>query len=153
DYLEAYAGHFQLQVRTGVRVDHVTREGERFVVTAGEQRFEASNVVVAMSTFQQQKIPSFANELDPSIVQIHSSTYRNLSQLREGGVLIVGAGNSGAEIAMEIIRTHPTWLAGRDVGHIPFRIESRLAPLLIRPLFRVVFHRVLSTATPIGRRA
>jgi putative flavoprotein involved in K+ transport len=140
-------------VRTGVRVDRLTREGERFVVTAGDQRFEAENVIVAMATFQQPKIPTFAAELDPDIVQLHSSAYRNLSQLREGGVLIVGAGNSGAEIAMEVARTHPTWLSGRDVGHIPFRVESWLAPLLVRPIFRVVFHRILSTATPIGRKA
>jgi putative flavoprotein involved in K+ transport len=153
DYLEAYAAHFQLPVRTGVKVDRLAREDERFVVTAGDQRFEADNVVVAMATFQQPKIPMFAAELDPDIVQLHSSAYRNPSQLREGGVLIVGAGNSGAEIALEVVRTHPIWLAGRDVGHIPFRVEGGAAQLLIRPLFRVVFHRVLSTATPIGRRA
>jgi putative flavoprotein involved in K+ transport len=153
DYLEAYAEHFQLPVRIGVRVNHLTREGERFVVTAGDKRFEGNNVVVAMATFQQPKIPTFASELDPNITQLHSSAYRSPSQLREGGVLIVGAGNSGAEIATEVVRTDPIWLAGRDVGHIPFRVEGGLARLLVRPLFRVVFHRILSTATPIGRKA
>jgi putative flavoprotein involved in K+ transport len=153
DYLEAYARHFQLPVRTGVKVDRLSREGERFVVMAGDQQFEASNVVVAMATFQQPRVPAFAAELASDIVQLHSSAYRNPSQLREGGVLIVGAGNSGAEIAMEVVRTHPTWLAGRDVGHIPFRIGGGAAQVLVRPLFRVVFHRVLSTATPIGRKA
>jgi putative flavoprotein involved in K+ transport len=152
-YLDAYAQHFQLPVRTGVKVDHLSREGDRFAVMAGDQRFEAENVVVAMATFQQPKIPTFAAELDPDIVQLHSSAYRNPTQLRDGGVLIVGAGNSGAEIAMEIIRTHPTWLAGRDVGHIPFRVDGSLAKLLVPSLFRVVFHRLLSTATPIGRKA
>lgn len=153
DYLIAYSQRFQLPVHSGVRVDHLSRQGERFVLSAGTQRFEADNVVVAMATFQQPRIPAFASALDSSIVQLHSSAYRNPSQLREGGVLIVGAGNSGAEIAMEVVRTHPTWLAGRNVGHIPFRIESGVARVLVRPLFRVVFHRVLSTATPIGRRA
>jgi putative flavoprotein involved in K+ transport len=84
---------------------------------------------------------------------LHSSAYRNLAQLRDGGVLIVGAGNSGAEIALEVVRTHPTWLAGRDVGHIPFRIEGGAAQLLARPLFRIVLHRLLTTDTPMGRRA
>jgi putative flavoprotein involved in K+ transport len=153
DYLEAYAARFQLPVRTGVRVDGLSRQDSHFVVMAGERRFEANNVVVAMANYQQPHIPTFATDLDPSIVQLHSSAYRNLAQLRAGGVLIVGAGNSGAEIAMEVARTHPTWLSGRDVGHIPFRIEGRAARLLVRPLFRVVFHRVLSTATPIGRKA
>jgi putative flavoprotein involved in K+ transport len=153
DYLEAYAARFQLPVRTGVRVDGLSRQDGHFVVMAGERQFEANNVVVAMANYQQPHIPTFATDLDPSIVQYHSSAYRNPTQLRAGGVLIVGAGNSGAEIAMEVARTHPTWLAGRDVGHIPFRIEGGAARLLVRPLFRVVFHRVLSMATPIGRKA
>jgi putative flavoprotein involved in K+ transport len=153
DYLEAYAAHFQLPVRTSVKVDRLSRQGKRFVVTAGDQRFEADNVVVAMGNYQQPRISAFAGELGPEIVQMHSSAYRNLAQLREGGVLLVGAGNSGAEIALEVVRTHPTWLAGRDVGHIPFRIESRVTPLVLRPLFRVVFHRVLTTDTPMGRTA
>jgi putative flavoprotein involved in K+ transport len=153
DYLETYAAQFQLPVRTGMRVDCLTWQGERFLVTAGERRFEANNVVVAMGNYQRPRIPAFAEALDPAIIQLHSSAYRSPSQLRNGGVLLVGAGNSGAEIAMEVVRTHPTWLAGRDVGHIPFRIESRVTPLVLRPLFRVIFHRVLTTDTPMGRRA
>ncbi|HEX2173814.1 MAG TPA: NAD(P)-binding domain-containing protein, partial [Dehalococcoidia bacterium] len=152
DYLEAYAARFELPVRTGVKVDHLTKQGDRFVVTAGNLRYEAENVVVAMANYQQPRIPSFAHELDPSIVQLHSSAYRNPSQLREGGVLIVGAGNSGSEIALETVRDHPTWMSGRDTGHVPFRIDGVAARLLIKPLFRVVFHRVLTVDTPIGRK-
>ena len=58
---------------------------------------------------------------------MHSSEYRDPSQLRPGGVLLVGAGNSGADIAMEVSKTHQTWLSGRDKGQVPIRIESRLA--------------------------
>ena len=152
DYLETYAAHFHLPVRTGVRVDCLRRQGERFVVMAGLGRYETENVVVAMANYQQPHLPAFAAELDPAIVQLHSSAYRNPSQLREGGVLIVGAGNSGAEIAMEVVRTHPTWLAGRDVGHIPVNIESEVAPLVVRPLFRILFHHIFTVDTPIGRR-
>jgi putative flavoprotein involved in K+ transport len=154
DYLEAYAAHFELPVRTGVRVNGLSRNGERFVVAAGGESFEADNVVVAMADFQRPKAPTFAGELDPSIVQLHSYEYRNPSQLRDGGVLIVGAGNSGAEISLEVSRTHPTWLSGRDTGHIPFRIEGVASRFLLAPLvLRFVFHRVLTTNTPIGRRA
>lgn len=153
DYLEAYAMRFQAPVRTGTRVDRLSRQENRFVVTAGDQRFEADNVVVAMGTFQQPHIPAFATDLDPGIVQMHSSAYRSPSQLREGDVLLVGAGNSGAEIAMEVVRWRLTWLSGRDVGHIPFRINGAAARLLVPPLFRLVFHRILSTATSIGRKA
>src|SRR5690606_7688145 len=78
--------------------------------------------------------------------------YRSPAQLRDGAVLIVGAGNSGAEIAIEVARTHPTKLAGRDTGQVPFRIDSRPARLILPVVFRLLFHRVLSVATPVGRR-
>lgn len=153
DYLEAYAVHFNLPVRSGVQVDSVSREGKRFVVAAGDQRYETHNVVIAMSSLQQPKIPAFASELDPGIMQMHSSTYKNPSQLRAGGVLLVGAGNSGAEIATELVRTHPVLIAGKNVGQIPFRTDSVLAKRIMVPLlFRFVFHRLLTVDTPIGRR-
>jgi putative flavoprotein involved in K+ transport len=84
---------------------------------------------------------------------LHSSEYRNPSQLRDGAVLIVGAGNSGSEIALEAARHHRTWMSGEDTGHILFRIEGTAARvLLIRLILRVVFHRVLTVSTPIGRK-
>jgi putative flavoprotein involved in K+ transport len=153
DYLEAYATRFQLPVRTGVRVDCLSRQGDRFVVTAGDQRFEAQHVVVAMANWQSPRVPPFAQALDPSIVQLHSSEYRNPTQLKEGGVLIVGAGNSGAEIALEVAKGHPTWMSGPDTGSIPFRIEGVAARLLlIRFVLRFLFHRVMTVKTPIGRK-
>jgi putative flavoprotein involved in K+ transport len=153
DYLEAYAAQFKLPVRAVVRVDCLSKQGDRFIVTAGDHRFKAKNVVVAMSNWQSPRVPPFAKELNPGIVQLHSSEYRNASQLQDGGVLIVGAGNSGGEIALEVARNHPTWLSGRDTGHIPFRIEGLVARLLlIRLVLRVLFHRVLTVNTPIGRK-
>lgn len=154
DYLESYAAKFKLPIRTGVKVDKVSRQGETFILTAGDRRFEAKNVVVAMADFQKPRIPAFASELDPRIIQLHSSDYRNPAQLREGGVLIAGVGNSGAEIANEVARSHPTWLAGKETGAFPFRIDGLAARLLFAPLlFRVVFHRVLTIKTPMGRKA
>ena len=154
DYLAGYAQRFGLPVRTGVRVDRVVREGDEYVVTAGSERWVARNVVVAMATYQAPKIPAFAAELDPDIVQLHSSEYRNPDQLRAGGVLVVGAGNSGAEIAVEVARSgHETWLSGRDTGHLPFRIEGTLARMIVPVIFRLVFHRLITVDTPIGRRA
>jgi putative flavoprotein involved in K+ transport len=153
DYLEAYAARFQLPVRTGVRVDRLRRDDGRFVVAAGDRSWAADNVVVAMSTFQVPRVPPFAAELDPAILQLHSSGYRRPSQLREGPTLVVGAGNSGAEIALELAGRHPTWLAGKESGHVPFRIEGAAARYVFQPLlFRVVGHRVLTVDTPIGRR-
>ena len=86
DYLESYAAHFGLPVQTGTVVNRLSREGDRYVVTAGERRFEAKQVVVAMATYQRRRIPDFAHELDPGITQLHSSEYRNVSQLQDGPV-------------------------------------------------------------------
>jgi putative flavoprotein involved in K+ transport len=153
DYLEKYASHFELPVRTGMRVERVRREGGRYVVTAGGQQITADQVVIAMATYQQPRLPECAASLDPAITQIHSSEYRNPGQLRSGDVLIVGAGNSGAEIAVELARTRRVFLSGRHPGHVPFRINGAAARVLLPFIFRVIFHRVLTVDTPLGRRA
>lgn len=153
DYLEAYASHFNLPVRTGVKVDILSREGNRFTISAGDQRFEADNVVVAMATFQKPHVPAFARDIDPGIRQIHSIDYRNPDQLRDGGVLIVGGGNSGAEIGIEVARGHQTWMSGRDTGHVPFRIEGVAARLiLIRLVLRGLYHHLITIDSPLGRK-
>jgi len=154
DYLERYAAHFQLPVKNGVRVDRLSREGDRYLVKAGALELEAAHVVVAMASYQGRKVPGFAKELSPDIVQLHSSDYKGPSQLKPGGVLLVGAANSGAEIAMETVAGgHPTWISGRDPGQVPFPIGKRWVHLFILPLlFRVVFHRILTVNTPMGRK-
>jgi len=152
DYLEAYAARFALPVRTGVKVDGVYRQRNRYVVTSNGRRFEAEHVVVAAGANQLPKVPAFAEDLDSSIVQLHSSKYRNASQLQEGAVLVVGAGNSGAEIAFEMSRTHPTCLSGKPPGQIPVRHGPTAARFFL-PVVRFVGHHVLILRTPIGRKA
>jgi putative flavoprotein involved in K+ transport len=154
DYLEGYARTFALPVRSGVRVDRLSRLGDKFLVVAGDKRVEAENVVVAMAHYQQPRVPHFAGQLDPRIVQLHSFEYRSPAQLRAGDVLVVGAGNSGAEIALETLKNgHRTSLAGTETGHVPFRIDGLAARLVLsRLVLRLVFHRILSIATPIGRK-
>jgi putative flavoprotein involved in K+ transport len=151
DYLEAYAARFDLPVRTRMTVDRLSKDGDRYVVLCGEHRFEANHVVVATGFYGKPAVPDFASELDPRIVQMHSSAYRDPSQLRPGGVLLVGAGNSGADIGLEVSRTHRTWLSGRDKGQIPVRIESRKARLAL-PLLWFVASHILTVKTPIGRK-
>jgi putative flavoprotein involved in K+ transport len=154
DYLESYAQDFELPVLNSVHVDRLTRHGAGFEVSAGERRFTSDQVVVAMGKSQSPKVPSFATQIAPEIVQLHSMEYRSPAQLRPGGVLLVGAGNSGAEIAKEVAQLQPTWLSGRSVGEIPFRVSSFLGLNLLAPLVvGFLFHRVLTVNTPIGRKA
>jgi len=153
DYLEAYAARFDLPVRNGQRIRRLTREQGRFVALTDDTRYESDNVIVAMADYQRARMPKFASELDDGIRQVHAAHYLNPGQLREGPVLIVGAANSGADIAMELAPNREVWLSGPDVGHMPFRIERRISQAVMVPLvLRVIFHRVLTVATPIGRR-
>lgn len=152
DFLAQYAARFKLPVRSGVRVDRLSRRGNVYLVEAGDLALEADNVVVAMANYQEPWIPDFAKDLDPSIVQIHSAHYRSPAQLRPGRVLLVGAGNSAAEIAKELAPRHEVFMSGRDTGQIPYRVDGLAGRLLlVRLTLRVVFMRVLTVNNPIGR--
>jgi putative flavoprotein involved in K+ transport len=137
DYLEAYAEHFGLPVRLKTRVDSLTREDRSYLVTSGSQRFAAAHVVVATGALQSPKLPDFATKLNPSILQLHSSHYRSPDQLQSGDVLIVGVGQSGAEIGREVAATRQTWLSGQARVHLPRFVLGRhifswLWPILSR---------------------
>jgi putative flavoprotein involved in K+ transport len=151
-YLEAYAERFALPVRTGVRVEALGRLGERYLVAAGDERFEAGHVVVACGPFQAPRTPSFATDLDPAIVQMHSADYRNPAQLREGPVLVVGAGNSGADVALDVASAHETFLSGEHPGHLPINTVG-LSGRLAFPLIWWTWTHVVHVGTPVGRKA
>ena len=80
---------------------------------------------MAAGAFQRPRVPAFATELDPAIRQLHSSDYRNPSQLADGPVLVVGLSHSGADLAHEIAATHPVIVSGKSHGQIPVPLESR----------------------------
>lgn len=152
DYLEGYAGRFNLPVQLGVRVDRLWQENGGYAVTANGKRWECTNVVVATGGCQSPRMPDFADQLEPSIVQLHSSGYRNPGQLQPGPVLVVGVGNSGAEIALDVSRTHSTTLAGKPSAELPVR-HGRTAARFVLPIVRFLGLRVLTLNTPIGRKA
>ena len=150
DYLEAYARNFRLPIRTGVKVDSLSKVGDRFEVVCADDSFFAENVVVASGGYHDPRIPPIASQLDEAIVQLHSSEYRNRTQLRDGGVLVVGAGNSGAEIALDVAGTHPVWLSGPDTGQEPTRAGS-IPDRLFTPVMWLGATR-LTVRTPVGRK-
>jgi putative flavoprotein involved in K+ transport len=151
DYLEAYAARFDLPVLSGVAADELRRENGHYVVCAGDVRFEADNVVVATGVFRKPYAPDFAGELDPGIAQLHSDDYRNLSQLQDGPVLVVGASHSGSDVAFEASAAHDVILCGPDTGQIPVPIESRRGRFFFRLLVLAGTH-LLTVDTPIGRK-
>ncbi|MFM0730686.1 NAD(P)/FAD-dependent oxidoreductase [Paraburkholderia sediminicola] len=105
DYFEAYARKFNAPIRTGVEVTKVVRNAGRpgFTVETTKGVIEANRVVVTTGPFQRPVIPPIAPEAG-KFTQIHSAEYRNPEQLPKGGVLVVGAGSSGVQIADELQR-------------------------------------------------
>ena len=152
DFLETYAKTMRLPVRSGIRVKALSTDGDQFVVDTTEETFRANNVIVAMADYQKPRTPEFAADLDSSIVQMHSSEYKNPTQLQDGPALIVGLGNSGADIAYETANTHPTIVSGTDNGAIPFFLEGWFGRHLGTRLIRLAMVKILNTSTPIGRR-
>jgi putative flavoprotein involved in K+ transport len=153
DYLKAYAARFELPVRTGVRVNQLrlSSTGHGYVVETDDEEIRARNVVVATGGFHHPRIPELANSLSGDILQMHSSDYRRPSQIREGPVLVVGAGQSGAEIALDLVEYHQVWLSGEDHGEEPARPGSA-ADRLIAPIMVFAATKVINVANPIGRK-
>ncbi|NND01396.1 MAG: NAD(P)-binding domain-containing protein [Acidimicrobiia bacterium] len=153
DFLEEYARAMELPVRSGVRVERVSRDGDDYLVATDRGSIRSRNVIIAMADYQKPKVPDFAGDLDSSIVQMHSTQYRNPAQLQDGPALIVGLGNSGADIAFDVAPTRHTMVAGKESGAVPFRIESWFGRNIGTRLVRFAMVRVLNTSTPIGRKA
>ena len=127
DYLQNYAKHFGAPVRTGVDIANLERVGHRYLLTSSSgERHRARCVVVATEAFGVPKIPNYATSLSRSISQIHSADYKNPASLAQGGVLVVGSGQSGAQIAEELYEAGKTvWLSVGNAGRRPRRYRGR----------------------------
>ena len=153
DYLENYAARFALPVRSGARVQTVTSEDGVFRVSTADEDYLAQNVVVATGAHRRPSVPTFAKDLSPDIRQLTSLGYRNPSQFAPGPVLVVGAANSGTDIALDAAAAgHDTYLAGRHPGQIPIDIDTRRGQRAT-PLVMFAFRHVLTLRTPMGRKA
>jgi putative flavoprotein involved in K+ transport len=125
DYLERYAAAFQLPVRLRSRVRKVQAIPGGYRVEMDEGSLEAPQVVIATGPFNLPRLPPFASELSPEVLQLHSSHYRNPAQLPEGDALVVGCGNSGAGIARELAAHHKVYLSLGRTGSMPRRVLGR----------------------------
>jgi putative flavoprotein involved in K+ transport len=126
DYLTAYAARFQLPVLLSTRVTGLEQIADGFAVHTTRGTLRARQVVVATGPFQRPVVPDVSGDLDPAVVQLHSSEYRNPGQLPPGSVVVVGAGNSGLQIADELADRHRVVLAvGRQSLQVPQRILGR----------------------------
>ena len=127
-YLENYVSRFQLPVRYGVHVQSVrpSSSGRGYVVETSVGRFDAPNVVIATGLYQKPKFPAFSADFPAEITQLHSDEYRNPQSLPDGAVLVVGSGQSGAQIAEELYRSgKKVYLSVSRAGRVPRRYRGK----------------------------
>jgi putative flavoprotein involved in K+ transport len=153
DYHEAYVRHAGLDVECGVSVTAVEPAAEgRWTVRTTRGAYDAAAVVVATGGETHPKVPDLAERLDPAIRQLHSSQYRDPGQLLPGPVLVVGLGQSGADIALELARAgHEVTTSGRVRAEVPVPIEG-VRGRLVFPVLWFAWNHVLTERTPVGRR-
>ena len=153
DYLERYADHFHLPVRTSARVTGATRDPDgrfRLELADGDEVF-ADRLIVTSGAHRRPVVPRFADELDPSIRQLHSIDYRGPEQFAQGPVLVVGAANSGTDVALDAARAgHSVTIAGRHPGHVPVDIDTPIGNLASRLFLRHL--RGITIDSEQGRR-
>lgn len=128
NYLERYAEEFDLPVELNTRVTGLRREHGEFILTTDTSDLSADYVVVATGANHHPNVPLVADATPNDIFSFHSSKYTNPSTLQSGDVLVVGAGNSGTQIATEITNddvNKRVWLVGPDRGQLPRRILGR----------------------------
>ena len=126
EYFDKYVERFRLPVHCGVNVVSVEKIGEKYAVRTSEKNYEAENVVIATGLYQSPRIPAFSVELPSSILQLHSMEYKNPSTLPEGAVLVVGTGQSGAQIAQELYQSgRKVYLSIGSAGRVPRRYRGK----------------------------
>ena len=125
-YFDDYVERFRLPVRCGVEVIRVEKRGDLYLVCTSEGDYEAENVVIATGLYQAPKVPKFSERIPPEILQIHSMEYKNPSLVPAGAVLVVGTGQSGAQIAEELYQSgRKVYLSIGSAGRVPRRYRGR----------------------------
>lgn len=122
DYVAAYARHFELPVRLNTAVTSLTRTETGYHLETTNGEYDADHVIVATGAYQNQYVPPVASGLADDVFQVHTGSYTNPRQLPAGTVVVVGAANSGAQIAIDLAGTHTVVLSqGSPLPHGPRR--------------------------------
>lgn len=114
DYLTQYAKAFSLPVKLQTMITKLEKDGDCFALSTSQGEYRSKQVIVATGPFHKPNIPDFSKFISDEVLQVHSSEYKNPYQLKSGTTVVVGAGNSGAQIAVELADGRDVYLS---VGH------------------------------------
>jgi putative flavoprotein involved in K+ transport len=126
DLLESYVAKFELPVRLNTTVTRLTRGDDRYTAETTTGTITAKQVVIATGPFQVPVIPALSKKFEPGLTQLHSSSYRGPDDLPDGRILVVGAANSGQQIALELAESRTVGIAvGQKLPTLPQRPLGR----------------------------
>ncbi|MGM7634286.1 flavin-containing monooxygenase [Bacillus sp. Hm123] len=126
EYLSAYTKTFALPICHNTTVQKLVQVKDGFQIITNQGDFFTKTVVVATGPFQKPFIPALSTSLSDDVLQLHSSQYKNATQLNEGSVLVVGGGNSGAQIAVELAKEREVYFSvGHQLKFLPLRLGRR----------------------------
>lgn len=126
EMLETYADRWQLPLQDQTEVKDVRRIGDRFQVTSTSGTVTADKVVIASGNLNVPRIPQIATKLPSSIHQIHGASYTRANALPQGGVVVVGCGDTGGQIAEELLeKGRQVYLSTGRNGRVPRRYRGR----------------------------
>ena len=125
-YLKKYVNKFEIPIKFHTEVINVQYKQNIFFIHTNQGDYKSKNLVIATGAFQTPIVPAFSKELSKDVFQIHSSQYKNPNQLKEGNVLVVGGGNSGAQIAVELSKEKETYLAiSKKITYLPLTFNNK----------------------------
>ncbi len=120
DYIKSFAKYIGSEIFTNENVNSISKENSHYRIVTNKRTIKANTVIIASGAFGDSYIPRINSELNKNILQIHSSEYKSVDKLPQGGVLVVGAGQSGAQIAEELLENgKETWLSVSKCGRRP----------------------------------
>ena len=120
DYIQSFAKYIGSKIYTNENVNSVSKENSEYAIVTTKRTIKTNKVIIASGAFGDSYIPEINSKLNKSVLQIHSSEYKRINKLPKGGVLVVGAGQSGAQIAEELLENgKETWLAVSKCGRRP----------------------------------
>ena len=117
EYLKSFGSFIGSKIYTNENVDAITKEKNIYKIVTSKRTIKSDIVVVASGAFGDSYIPKMNSNLNNQVFQIHSSEYKNYKDLPEGGVLVVGSGQSGSQIAEDLLESgKEVWLAVSKCG-------------------------------------
>ncbi|MEC1337714.1 NAD(P)/FAD-dependent oxidoreductase [Bacillus velezensis] len=125
-YLKKYVERFEIPIQLRTEVISVQKLNNYFLIKTNREEYQTKNLVMAAGPFHIPNIPSISRDVADHIHQLHSSQYKHSKQLVPGNVLVVGGGNSGAQIAVELSKERVTYLAcSNKPAYFPLWIGKR----------------------------